>query len=96
MVAQRALDYREVETEYILFLDDDVYLPPDGVEYLFNAMKQYDGDVISPDVFNNAGRSTKQEIPLLFMNRKDTPVELCGKDGVYRMLTTDHTTPMNF
>lgn len=28
MVAQRALDYREVETEYILFLDDDVYLPP--------------------------------------------------------------------
>ena len=30
------------------------------------------------------------------MNRKDTPVELCGKDGVYRMLTTDHTTPMNF
>lgn len=21
------------------------------------------------------------------MNRKDTPVELCGKDGVYRMLT---------
>lgn len=23
----------------------------------------------------------------VFMNRKDTPVELCGKDGVYRMLT---------
>lgn len=69
MVAQRALDYREVETEYILFLDDDVYLPPDGVEYLFNAMKQYDGDVISPDVFNNAGRSTKQEIPLILSGR---------------------------
>ena len=34
-------------------------------------------------------------IRFLFMNRKDTPVELCGKDGVYRMLTTDHTTPMN-
>lgn len=63
------LDYREVETEYILFLDDDVYLPPDGVEYLFNAMKQYDGDVISPDVFNNAGRSTKQEIPLFLSGR---------------------------
>ena len=69
MVAQRALDYGKIETEYILFLDDDVYLPPDGVEYLFNAMKQNNGDVISPDVFNNAGRSTKQEIPLILSGR---------------------------
>lgn len=29
----------------------------------------------------------------LFMNRKDTPVELCGKDGVYRMLTKDSILP---
>ena len=27
MVAQRALPYKEVDTEFILFLDDDVYLP---------------------------------------------------------------------
>ena len=25
MVAQRALQYEDIDTEYILFLDDDVY-----------------------------------------------------------------------
>ena len=32
MVAQRALSYDEISTEYILFLDDDLYLPEDAVE----------------------------------------------------------------
>lgn len=57
MVAQRALFYEEVKTEYILFLDDDVYLPNDGVERLYNALQENDADVISPDVFPNAERS---------------------------------------
>lgn len=56
MVAQRALPYNEVQTEYILFLDDDVYLPVDGVERLYNALQENEADVISPDVFSNAGR----------------------------------------
>ena len=34
MVAQRALRYEEVQTEYILFLDDDMYLPPSLAEDL--------------------------------------------------------------
>lgn len=53
MVAQRALPYKEVETDWILFLDDDVYLPPNGVELLFNAVEKYDADVISPNTFEN-------------------------------------------
>lgn len=57
MVAQRALPYSEVSTKYILFLDDDVYLPADGVERLYNALQENDADVISPDVFPNAERS---------------------------------------
>lgn len=69
MVAQRALDYKEITTDYILFLDDDVYIPPYGVERLFNSLEKYNGDVISPDVFNNARRSTKQEIPLRLSGR---------------------------
>ena len=36
MVAQRALQYKEVDTEYILFLDDDLYLPYDLAENLYN------------------------------------------------------------
>lgn len=53
MVAQRALQYREVTTEYILFLDDDVYLPADGVEKLFGAITKYNVDVVSPSTFDN-------------------------------------------
>lgn len=57
MVAQRALRYDEIDTEYILFLDDDVYLPPNSVELLFMQMIENHADVISPDVFANSDRS---------------------------------------
>lgn len=57
MVAQRALPYHEVDTEFILFLDDDVYLPETAVEQLYQYLVDNDADVISPDVFPNAERS---------------------------------------
>lgn len=62
MVAQRALRYDEVASEYILFLDDDVYLPPTAVETLYNELKEYLGDVISPCVFYNHKASLKSKI----------------------------------
>lgn len=62
MVAQRALPYDEVESEYILFLDDDVYLPENAVEKLFRELTANDGDVIAPIVFDNKGASTKEKI----------------------------------
>ena len=69
MVAQRALQYEEVTTEYILFLDDDVYLPPNGVEILYNQLKDNDADVISPDVFPNSKRSFKSEMMMTLSGR---------------------------
>lgn len=69
MVAQRALQYEEVTTEYILFLDDDVYLPPNGVEILYNQLKENDADVISPDVFPNSKRSFKSEMMMTLSGR---------------------------
>lgn len=56
MVAQRALRYDEVDSEYILFLDDDVYLAPDSVSILYSQLIEKNADVISPDVFDNALR----------------------------------------
>ena len=56
MVAQRALKYDEVDTEYMLFLDDDVYLAPDSVSVLYSQLVENKADVISPDVFDNASR----------------------------------------
>lgn len=47
MVTQRSLPFNEVTTDWILFLDDDVYLPKDGVAKLFDGIAQYDGDAIS-------------------------------------------------
>ena len=57
MVTQRALQYEDITSEYILFLDDDVYLPPDGVEKLFEAMLKMGANVVAPDVFPNSERS---------------------------------------
>ena len=53
MVAQRALLYDEVKTDYILFLDDDVYLPPYAVETLYNEMNKASAQVIAPCTFFN-------------------------------------------
>ncbi len=57
MVAQRALPYHEVDTEFILFLDDDVYLSDIAVEQLYRYLTVFNADIISPDVFPNAERS---------------------------------------
>ena len=62
MVAQRALPYSEVESEYMLFLDDDVYLPPSGVEVLYNEMVEHNAQVISPSVFANHKVSWKSKV----------------------------------
>jgi GT2 family glycosyltransferase len=62
MVAQRALLYKEVQTEYCLFLDDDVYLPPDAVEKMYNEMCQHNAQVISPCTFDNHKASIKSKL----------------------------------
>lgn len=69
MVAQRALAYEEIDSEYILFLDDDVYLPVDGVEKLFKALAEYSADVVSPDVFPNAERPLGSKIQMAVSGR---------------------------
>ena len=40
MVAQRALEYREINSDVILMLDDDVELAPDSAEKMLNAMEE--------------------------------------------------------
>lgn len=53
MAHQRALQYTEIATEYILLCDDDIYLAEDAVVKLFNALEANDADCISPNVFPN-------------------------------------------
>lgn len=69
MVAQRALEYKEVGTDYILFLDDDVYLPQDAVESMFSFLMEKKADVISPDVFHNSERSRLGKLMMAISGR---------------------------
>lgn len=69
MVAQRALRYDEIDSEYILFLDDDVFLPPKSVEHMFCQMFEKNADVISPDVFSNSERHLMSEIQMFLSGR---------------------------
>lgn len=53
MVAQRALEYREIDSDVILMLDDDVELAPDSAKRLLKAMADNDADCIAADTFRN-------------------------------------------
>ena len=86
MVAQRALPYDEVETEWILFLDDDVCLPENAVETLFRELGENDGDVISPCTFANHKVSWKTKLILGLTGK-----EVCrpfGQKWGYKVLRT--------
>lgn len=86
MVAQRALQYDEVSTKYCLFLDDDVYLPADAVEKMYNEMVQHNAQVISPCTFENHKASFKSKLI-----RTLTGKEVCrfgGNKWGYKVLRT--------
>ena len=51
MAHQRSLPFDEVDTNWILFLDDDVYMEDDAVEHLFNGLEAELGDAISANVY---------------------------------------------
>ena len=69
MVAQRALPYDEVKTDWILFLDDDIYLPPTGVEALFNALCENNAQVVAADMYDNSSRRLKDELMMTIAGR---------------------------
>lgn len=69
MVSQRALPYTEVNTEYILFLDDDLSFPENTVERMMSLLQQEHADVISPDIFPNSSRSLPAEIMMRLSGR---------------------------
>lgn len=69
MLAQRALDYNEVETEFILFLDDDLRLSTDEVAKMYDYLNKHNADVIAPDIFNNASRPFANELMMALSGR---------------------------
>lgn len=53
MVAQRALQYEELTSPYLLLLDDDVELAPDSAERLLKSLVENDADAVGADCFKN-------------------------------------------
>lgn len=53
MVAQRALEYREIDSDVILMLDDDVELANDSAERMLRAMYEDGSDCVAADTFKN-------------------------------------------
>ena len=51
MVHQRSLPFDEVDTNWILFLDDDGDMEDDAVERLFDGLETEHGDAISANVY---------------------------------------------
>lgn len=86
MVAQRALPYDEVDTEYMLCLDDDLVLPDSFVEDMFRAMAEAGADVISPDVFPNHKRSFSHEVMMALSGRMIA--RRCDDSWGYKVLRT--------
>ncbi|MBJ2183936.1 MAG: glycosyltransferase [Muribaculaceae bacterium] len=53
MAAQRALQYKEITSDCILLLDDDVELAPDTAARMLEAMSRNDADCVAADTFCN-------------------------------------------
>lgn len=67
MMSQRILPYEEITSEYILMLDDDIYLPPDCVEVMLHEMVHYGYDCIGGDYYHNhAMRRYRRVFNILF------------------------------
>lgn len=86
MVAQRALRYEEIETEYVLFLDDDLELQDDTVEKMFDALISNNLDVLAPDIYDNARRPFHNEV-MMFLSGRMRP-RLFQDNWGYKVMST--------
>lgn len=62
MVTQRSLPFGEITTDCILFLDDDLDIPADMAERLFDAMERHGAQLASPAIFDNEKGSLRQKL----------------------------------
>lgn len=68
MVAQRVLEYSEINSEYILMLDDDIELAPNGVELLLNAIVENNYDCVAADIYKSHNMSVTEKIYNIIVN----------------------------
>lgn len=57
MVAQRALPYTEITSDYVLLLDDDMILAPDVAEKMMQAAEGHQTDCLGADSYHHYART---------------------------------------
>lgn len=62
MVAQRSVSYEEADTDYLLLLDDDIYLPESGVENMFNGLTSTGGKCITLEIYHLHEATVRQKL----------------------------------
>lgn len=72
MITQRSQPFNEIVTEYVLFCDDDLYLPPDYVEKMYEALEKENGDCVAVNVYEE-GKMTKTQQLAIFLHSFITP-----------------------
>lgn len=68
MVAQRALEYNEIDSEVVLMLDDDVELAPNSAERMLKSMEEHDADCVAADTFKNQEMTFRQKLMAFISN----------------------------
>ena len=66
MVAQRALSFSEINDEWILFLDDDIFLPSDYVEKAQKFILENNIDVLTASFYQEHQRLLTYKFKILF------------------------------
>lgn len=72
MITQRSLPFNEIDTDYILFCDDDLMLPPNCVECMFKGLEEYGGDSMAISMFAERFLSWRVKF-LIFLHSFITP-----------------------
>ena len=88
MVAQRALEYREIDSDVIMMLDDDVELAPDSAERMLNAMADNGAYCVAADTFKNHEMTMKEKLLAFVSNgvcvrRDDSWAFRLNRDGAF-------------
>lgn len=74
MVSQRAHEYKEIDSDLILMLDDDVELAENSVEIMTKQLIMHDADCVAADTFQNHQMSGESKVWALmtnFVSQKD-------------------------
>lgn len=68
MVSQRALEYKEIESDVILMLDDDVELALNSAERMLLSMEKNGADCVASDTFKNQEMTLREKLLAFLSN----------------------------